>query len=127
MYSVIWNGKPCNNFKELVDCVRPGIEGVIYNYSELHKAARVNWPIEKVKEIISKNGYKIIRKKTPKGETALHLAAKYNNKEICELLLPKMTLNLINALNNEGKTALECAATTELQDLIKMYCKKRYP
>ena len=40
----------------VVDYVRPRIEAVFHNYSDLHKAVRANWSIERCKEIISKNG-----------------------------------------------------------------------
>jgi ankyrin repeat protein len=40
------------------------------------------------------------------GETALHLAVKKNNIELCRLLLDKMSSEAINCLDYSGQTAL---------------------
>jgi ankyrin repeat protein len=58
------------------------------------------------------------------GNTALHLAALMGYKEICRLLLPKMSLKAINNGNRWGDTALHYAAKRGYKEICEILISK---
>ena len=66
----------------------------------------------------AKAGIKVINKNNIGGATALHIAARKGNLEICQLLLDRGAY--INAIDNEGWNPLMRAATSGNDALVKM-------
>jgi len=61
------------------------------------------------------------------GNTALHLATYGGYKEVCELLIPKMSLKAINAINWDGYTALYRAASKGHKSICELLINKMSP
>jgi ankyrin repeat protein len=61
------------------------------------------------------------------GNTALHLATFGGHKEVCKLLIPKMSLKAINAVNWDGCTALYRAASKGYKDICELLINKMSP
>ncbi|EAX95437.1 ankyrin repeat protein, putative [Trichomonas vaginalis G3] len=59
-----------------------------------------------------------INEKNNDGDTALHIATKYNNKEFVELLISYGAY--VNEKNNRGKTSLEIAKRNNCEGIVKL-------
>ena len=54
-----------------------------------------------------------------KGQTALHLAAKYNNIEVCKSILDKGRLSNLHPKDNQGNTPLHIASENGSVEIVK--------
>jgi ankyrin repeat protein len=62
-----------------------------------------------------------------KGKTALHFAAEKGMREACELLVPKMSSEAINAVTISGHTTLILAASKGMKEVCELLIPKMTP
>lgn len=88
---------------------------VLHMLLELNKNSNQNQIAEilKVVEMLLKKGL-TVNQVNVDGETPIHLAAKYNQREILEILLPRFTN--VNACNKNKDTILHTLANTRVSD-----------
>lgn len=80
----------------------------------VHQAVFDN-QIERTKELLESDR-KNINTKNKKGDTALHIAVRYNRAEIVDLLLKKGAE--VNSGDSQGKTPLHHATTLDSHDIL---------
>lgn len=92
-------------------------------YTPLHNAASLKSCNEDIIELLINNGANI-NAIDDEGCTSLHVAAWYDNKKIVELLL-KYGIDK-NIKDEQEETAVECAKTEEIEDLINNFNFQEY-
>lgn len=90
-----------------------------FGWTPLSEASQ-HGPVEIVKLLIEK-GAEVNYRNTPRGRTALMLAAGKNKFEICKLLIEKGAE--VNAKDDNGATALMIAANNGSFDVVKLLVK----
>jgi ankyrin repeat protein len=75
---------------------------------------------KKAAELIQQLDEKELDRKDENGATALIHAAYFYMSNLCELLIPKMSLAAINAVNSDGETALHIAASIGMHKVCKL-------
>ncbi|MEC8882750.1 MAG: ankyrin repeat domain-containing protein, partial [Pseudomonadota bacterium] len=74
-------------------------------------------------ESLTNRDFKIVELKNNQGQTALHLAAEYNNQQMVQLLVAKGAD--IFDTDNQGKTALDHAIESNNQEMVKCLVNAR--
>ncbi len=93
--------KPNNNTVQLVEAIKSG--HTLYT-----------------KVLIDIFSPQTLGQQTEWGQTALHVAAVYNNLDICKKLIIKMEPAALNITDNDGYTALHCAALKGMKDVCEL-------